>query len=141
VHVNRLRATDPLTRNEAEAAAARVLEAEWRAGGEGSITFDGDVRLEALNREYLGRTGPTDVIAFDLSGEDDALVGDVYISVDRAAAQAEEHGVPWKEELLRLEVHGILHLLGYDHEQDEGEMWARQEGWVVQLGGGTEACP
>lgn len=105
-----------------------------------SITFDDDARLAELNREYLGRTGPTDVIAFDLSGKDAGLVGDVYISVDRAAAQAEEHGVPRKEELLRLEVHGILHLLGYDHERDEGEMWARQEGWVERLSGRAKPC-
>jgi probable rRNA maturation factor len=140
VHVNLVRAIDPLKPDEARDAAIRVLAREWENGGEVSITFDGDERLRELNREYLGRRGSTDVIAFDLSGDDGSLVGDIYISVDRAAEQADEHGIPREEELLRLEVHGILHLVGYDHETDEGEMWARQERWVDRLTGRKGPC-
>ncbi len=133
VHVNTIRPIDPLGRRRAEEAAHLVLLEEWKGTGEVSITFDGDDCLRNLNREFLGKDEPTDVIAFDLSQNDEYLIGDVYISVDRAAEQASEHGVEYGEELLRLELHGILHLVGYDHTGDDESMWYRQEEWLDRL--------
>ena len=80
-----------------------------------SITFTDDEEITRINRESLGRDGPTDVIAFDLSEEGLPLetVGDVYISLDTALANSERFGVSRSEELLRLVAHGTLHVLGY----------------------------
>ena len=81
-----------------------------------SVTFVGDDEIAKLNSASLGREGPTDVIAFDLS--EDGLpfdkVGDVYISLDTALANSERFGVSRSEELLRLVVHGALHVLGHE---------------------------
>jgi len=122
---------------KAARAAREVLMNEGISKGEVSITFDGDKCLQDLNREFLGRDEPTDVIAFDLSHEEDYLLGDVYISVDRAAEQAGERDLPLEEELLRLQVHGILHLAGYDHNGEDKVMWEKQEYWVSKYSGRT----
>jgi len=92
-----------------------------------SISFTGDAEIGALNEERLGRTGPTDVIAFDLSEEGLPIdhVGDVYISVDTALENAGKYSVTLGEELLRLVIHGVLHVLGYT-DSDEGDR-ARME--------------
>jgi len=81
-----------------------------------SITFVGDEDMTRLNRNSLGREGSTDVISFDLSEEGLPYekVGDIYISVDRARENSRRFDVSHSEELLRLVVHGTLHLLGYD---------------------------
>jgi probable rRNA maturation factor len=105
-----------------------LLSARKIKQAEISLTFVGTVRIRRLNREYLGRDRVTDVLAFDLSGgEEDStggrnshspLVGDIYVCVPRAKKQAADHGIPAWEELVRLAVHGVLHLLGYDHENE-----------------------
>lgn len=79
-----------------------------------------DEEITGLNRLYLGRNGPTDVLAFPMSqGElrhiNPHLMGDVVISIDQAARQAKRLRHTLEEELLILILHGVLHLLGYDH--------------------------
>jgi len=98
------------------------------------ITDDGAVR--ELNREFRNVDAPTDVLAFGTGEEGDfvtapgepAYLGDVIISYPRAVIQAEEYGHSLNRELALLTVHGLLHLLGYDHadEVERTEMWARQ---------------
>jgi probable rRNA maturation factor len=98
------------------------------------ITDDGAVR--ELNREFRDVDAPTDVLAFGIGEESDfvtapgepAYLGDVIISYPRAVIQAEEYGHSINRELALLTVHGVLHLLGYDHvdEVERTEMWARQ---------------
>jgi probable rRNA maturation factor len=80
-----------------------------------SLTFLGDPEIARLNRRSLGRKGPTDVIAFDLSeaGLPYELVGDIYISLDRARAASRTFKVSVGEEIVRLAVHGMLHLVGH----------------------------
>ena len=82
------------------------------------LTDDGHMRQ--LNATYRGVEAPTDVLSFDLSGGDDRALaaggGEVYVSLDRAAAQAAEQRVPLLEELPRLMVHGLLHLAGFGHD-------------------------
>jgi len=73
-----------------------------------------------LNLRFKGREGPTDVLAFDF-GEDDFL-GEVYVSADRAREQSVEYGITETEEIKRLVVHGILHLLGYSHDEMKAKM-------------------
>ena len=85
-----------------------------------------DPQIEELNRQYLDRKGPTNVIAFamregDFSDLSPHLLGDVVISTDTAAREAENAAMSTERRLNELLVHGILHLLGYDHETDEEE--------------------
>ena len=91
--------------------------------------------IHKLNKEYRGIDRPTDVISFALEDTDDIkyddfrLLGDIYISIDKAESQAEEYDHSLKREICFLAVHGLLHLLGYDHmeKKDEEVMFAKQE--------------
>ena len=91
--------------------------------------------IHKMNREYRGIDRPTDVISFALEDEHDIdyddfrLLGDIYISIDKAKEQAKEYGHSLRREICFLSVHGLLHLLGYDHmeKEDEKVMFARQE--------------
>lgn len=108
-----------------------------------SVVLVGDPEMRALNRTYRGADRPTDVLAFALrEGEDDALradlLGDVVISLDTAARQAAARGVPPAEEVRVLLTHGLLHLLGYDHERSPAEarrMFRRQRQLLARLVG------
>ena len=106
--------------------ARAVLEATKSEPGEYqlSLLLTGDRQMRRLNKRHLGRNSSTDVLAFP--GEDDFL-GDVAICLDRAVAQAKEYGWRARNEVELLLVHGVLHLLGHDHETDGGEMAALQE--------------
>jgi probable rRNA maturation factor len=113
-----------------EQAVRRARAAEDRGAVEISVALLGDDDIGDLNRRYLGEEGPTDVIAFAL-GEDEDIVGDVYIGMEQARRQAEELSVPLEEELARLAIHGVLHVLGHDHpdgpDRIESPMFALQE--------------
>ena len=94
--------------------------------GELSILLVDDPQIEELNREYLNRYGSTNVIAFPMrtgrfSNIAPHLLGDVVISVETAAKEAKNAGISMEERFTQLMVHGILHLLGYDHEKSEQE--------------------
>jgi probable rRNA maturation factor len=101
--------------------AEGALAAVGRAGAEVAVTVWNDRRLHELNRTYRGKDRPTDVLSFPYDDEDGPL-GDVVISVDRAVAQAAERGHDLQRELELLTLHGTLHVCGYDHETDSGEM-------------------
>lgn len=103
------------------AVADGALRAVGREGAEVSVTLSNDRRLHALNRDYRGKDKPTDVLSFPYDEEGGPL-GDVIISVDRALAQAAERGHDLQRELELLTLHGTLHVCGYDHETDDGEM-------------------
>jgi probable rRNA maturation factor len=97
----------------------RAVEATLRQqeveDGEVSLALLDDPAIQALNREHLGHDRPTDVLAFALWSPGEPVLGDVYLGVEQAARQAREEGVPLEEELVRLAVHGTLHILGHDH--------------------------
>jgi probable rRNA maturation factor len=120
-----------------ERAARAALEDRGVTEGAVSLTLLDDAAMAAMNRRWKDRDGPTDVLAFALHDPDEAPMGDVYLGVDRAVAQAAELGEPAGRELARLAVHGTLHVLGWDHP-DEGreasEMWAHQERILAGLG-------
>jgi probable rRNA maturation factor len=97
-----------------------------------SILIVDDARIQELNRDYLQRDKPTNVISFSmLEGEGGSLqpqlLGDVVISADTAARDALEADIPFENELYFLLLHGILHLLGYDHERGTAEDTAKME--------------
>ena len=94
--------------------------------GEISILIVDDPQIEVLNRQYLKRQGPTNVIAFamregEFSDLTPHLLGDVVISTDTAAKEAQDAGMSLEHRFDELLVHGILHLFGYDHEDSEEE--------------------
>jgi probable rRNA maturation factor len=111
-------------------AALAALESLGSRDGEVSFTFVSADEIRVLNREYLDRDGATDVIAFDL-GEGPALLGDVYISPEVAVLNAAEHGESERQELLRLVIHGSLHVIGLAHPEgpgrDSAPMFVMQE--------------
>jgi probable rRNA maturation factor len=113
--------------------------AEW------SLTLVDDAAIQTFNREYRGYDRPTDVLSFSqLEGEDDfpmpeegpRVLGDVVVSVQRAQKQAEERGHEFEAEMALLITHGLLHLLGEDHDDPErkARMWARQQQVLDELG-------
>jgi probable rRNA maturation factor len=78
-----------------------------------------DPSIAVLNERFLERAGPTDVLAFSLGDAVD-VVGDVYVGFEQASRQAAELGISLAEELVRLTIHGTLHVLGHDHPEDAG---------------------
>lgn len=132
------------------ALGERVLQAHHWDKAEVGLTFTDDETIQQLNKEYRGIDAPTDVLSFALEegeegpleygeGEDSppVLLGDIVISLPRAKEQAREYGHSLEREVLYLAVHGLLHLLGYDHQhakdkqvmRAEEERFLQAEGW------------
>ena len=130
-----------LNRSRLRSLAKRLLRAERRPDGqEVSLLLCDDAAIRALNRDYRDHDQPTDVLSFaqeegdalPLGLAEDALphpLGDVIISVETARRQARSHGWTLQEEVEALLVHGMLHLLGYDHPtpEDQAIMRARED--------------
>ena len=92
-----------------------------------TIVFVGDEAIRKLNGQFRGKNYATDVLSFPSQAEpfeveNGSQLGEVVISVQRAMAQAKEHGLTFSGEVKQLILHGLLHLCGYDHETDRGEM-------------------
>lgn len=111
-----------------ERFAARALEVVPAKGAGVTVAFVSDRAMGELNRRWRGKRGTTDVLSFP-AGQDEferaaegAMLGDVVISVEQAERQAAEHGLSFEREVEQLILHGMLHLCGYDHERDAGEM-------------------
>jgi probable rRNA maturation factor len=110
-----------------------VLRAEKVSAALVSVAFCTRREIAAVNRRHLDRAGPTDVIAFGFArlGDHDPVIGDIYIAPEVARDNAADAGVGVREEVVRLVVHGTLHVLGYDHPEGDrrltSAMWDRQE--------------
>ena len=100
--------------------ADRALEAIGKSESAATIAFVSDKRILALNRQFRGVDKATDVLSFP--AEEKVNLGDIAVSVDTATAQAKENGLTLEGEIAQLILHGLLHLCGYDHETDSGEM-------------------
>jgi probable rRNA maturation factor len=117
----------------------KINAKQWREFGEkallaiggdnqsAAIVFVGDKAIKRLNRQFRGQNYVTDVLSFPskaepFEGENGSQLGDVVISAPRAATQSKEHGLSFSDEVRQLILHGLLHLCGYDHETDRGEM-------------------
>jgi probable rRNA maturation factor len=108
-----------------------------------AVVITDDDSIRTLNRDFRGADEPTDVLAFGeekagpfvMAPGEPAYLGDVIVSLERAEAQAAERSLATRTELQLLLVHGILHLLGYDHteESEQQEMWARQDAILKTL--------
>lgn len=112
----------------AEAVRAAVEETE---GGNFSVAFVSDRRMKELNKLFRGKDSTTDVLSFpheadEFETHEEHFLGDIVISVEQAARQAKENELTLDNEIKQLMLHGVLHLCGYDHETDAGEMNARE---------------
>ena len=132
----------------------KAAEMEKIPDGEVAITFVTDLEIHELNKEYRGIDRPTDVLSFAMNesideeldiiydlGENEAIdlpeiLGDIIISVETAIAQSKEYGHSIHREIGFLFVHGFLHLLGYDHQDEasEAEMMGKQETVLAEVG-------
>jgi probable rRNA maturation factor len=135
--------TVEITENERTSiarAAEAALKAEHR-DGDLTIVVDSPERIQTLNREYRNVDRVTDVLTFpawegEISLSADGYLGDIMICYERAVEQAKEYGHSLERELSFLAVHGVLHLLGYDHmtEPDEIRMRERQTAILEGIG-------
>ena len=138
-----------LSTEDLRAVAQVTLQLEGQSG-QVTLVITGDPDIQRLNRDFLGIDAPTDLLAFSAQETGDSFVaapeagnylGDVIVSYPRAVAQAAELGHPVEQEITLLVVHGVLHLLGYDHadEAEKEAMWARQEVILREFGFGLPA--
>lgn len=130
-----------------EELACFVLQAEGKPEtSEVSVSFVDDDEIAQLNEEYRGKHGPTDVLSFECDNLDDEFscpegieediyeLGDIIIAVDVAERQTKEFGTTFEEEITLLMVHGLLHLCGYDHiEDDEAEVMEAREAELISM--------
>ncbi len=113
--------------NDIENIIIKIMDHLDCRNQEVSILLTGDTDIRRLNQEFRSIDQPTDVLSFPQNADEDpcipeeVILGDIAVSLDIAKAQAKEHGLDFKEEIILLLIHGILHLLGYDHEISEQE--------------------
>ena len=135
---------DEVNANALSRAIAAALLAEDRPGGEVTLLVTDDDTVAAYNLEYRGVAGPTDVLSFAAqeptpgfitAPEMAAYLGDIVIALPFTRRQAAVLNRPLIDELRLLAVHGVLHLLGYDHAEPEEEvaMWAKQDAILAEL--------
>lgn len=100
--------------------ATKALNAISKKDSSATIAFVSDKRIRELNRQFRGIDKATDVLSFP--AEEESNLGDMAVSVETAVIQAKENGLSHDREIAQLILHGLLHLCGYDHETDNGEM-------------------
>lgn len=132
--------------NLLERSAQEALKAAGSSPeSELTIVISDDTQLQALNMQYLGIDAPTDVLSFPANETDpdsgEIYLGDIIISYPRAQAQADAGGHSLQDELQLLVVHGVLHLLGYDHTDatEQTRMWSIQAEILRRLGSSIAA--
>jgi len=126
-----------------KATAKALLAAVGEEGSSLSLTLVDDEAIRVLNREHRGKDKPTDVLSFPMFDDaiddpeiDERLLGDVVISIDTARRQAADYDAPVQRELYRLLIHGLLHVLGHDHEEpaERAEMEAEEKRLAAAIG-------
>jgi len=117
----------------------KVLKKAGKTKASLSINFVGEKKIRSLNKKYRKNDSITDVISFALQDGQSIIestdLGDIFICPNQIKKQAKDFKIVEKEETIRMLVHGVLHLLGYDHKnkKDEKEMFEKQEGLVIEL--------
>ena len=121
-----------LNRRQIRSSLVRLLKRLGLEDRELSLLLVDNEEIRELNRIYLGRDYPTNVISFamsegDYGGVNPHLLGDIIISVEKAMSEGETSGTSFKESLDFLMIHGLLHLLGYDHESGDTQEARRMQ--------------
>lgn len=123
-----------ITKKFIKESAEKILEYMGIDKAEVSITLTDDRTIQSINKEWRGKDMPTDVLSFPIDEKPPKyryrVLGDIVISLPYAKRQSEKIGLSYREEVIRLLIHGILHLLGYDHERskkDEDIMFSLQD--------------
>lgn len=127
-----------LSKKKIEDTVKTVLNFLKKKDAEVSVHLIGDRKIKKINADYRGKNKVTDVLAFAMQeGKqmDDKDLGDIFISVPQVKRQSKKQKISYEEELVRMLVHGVLHLNGYDHmeEKDEKKMFSLQEKLVKKL--------
>jgi probable rRNA maturation factor len=111
-----------LPRQKLNILFTKLVNKELPRGKKGQINliFTTDRKMKVLNYQFRSINDPTDVLSFNIDPPDhaDNIYGEIYIAVPYAAKQAKQYGNPFRDELVRLFCHGLLHLFGYDHDKD-----------------------
>ena len=130
------RAAEPRAATLARGAAAATLAVEGRERARLAVLLASDARLAALNAQFRGRAGPTNVLSFAAGLPGAIHLGDIALAFGICAREAAEQGKPLADHLQHLVAHGVLHLLGYDHESEaEAEiMEAKERAIMAGLG-------
>lgn len=123
----------PITTARARELVELTMKSEKVRDALVSIAFVGRTAISRYNKQYLGHSGPTDVISFGMSRDHKRapVIGDIYICPEIARVNARRFGTPFKQEIERLVVHASLHVVGYEHPEDDSRanspMWRKQE--------------
>ena len=117
----------PIDADHWQKFTARAMQTAGARPGDVSVVFVSDRLMRELNRTWRGKRGTTDVLSFPANQDEiekaaGLNLGEVVISLEQAERQANAHGLLLEDELAQLILHGLLHLCGYDHETDNGEM-------------------
>jgi probable rRNA maturation factor len=124
----------PVNNSEIQFYCNAVLANQGTDGGHATIIFTSDEFLRKMKKKYFNIDVYTDVITFNLEEMDKPLDGEIYISAQRAGENAKKYGVAWKDEIIRLIIHGSLHLLGYDDRtEDEKEIMTSLENKYISI--------
>jgi probable rRNA maturation factor len=119
-----------------QAFTEKVIE-QIAVGKTVAVAFVSDKKMSQLNRDFRGQNSTTDVLSFPFEADefdiDGSFLGDIVISLEQAERQAIENNLTLELEVKQLILHGILHLLGYDHETDNGEMNQLELKWRKKL--------
>jgi len=129
------RAAEPRARRLARSAAAATLRHERRAGSL-TILLSDDDRVAELNLAFRGKSGPTNVLSFPMAGPGTESLGDIALAFATCRREAAAQGKPLADHLRHLTAHGVLHLLGYDHQSDAeaDAMEAKERAILAGLG-------
>lgn len=114
-----------------------TIAADYKKSGSLLVVFNNDIQMSELNFKFKGKRKPTDVLAFNLADNSATgyIDGEVYVGLQTAARQAAEYNVDYLEEIIRLCVHGFLHLLGFSdlNISDKKNMWQIQEKYISRF--------
>jgi len=124
--INRQR-SKPINARQLRELGERALRTIGSSKQTATVVFVGDAAIRKLNKQFRGKDQVTDVLSFPneaerFEAENQSQLGEVVIAVERAATQAKQNGLTFSNEVAQLTLHGLLHLCGYDHETDNGEM-------------------
>jgi probable rRNA maturation factor len=136
IAINNQQTAHKIDRAQLKAGVQRVLAGEGIEKAVISIAVVGDPTMHQLNRQYLQHDYPTDVLSFLLEDDDDRIEGEIIISADYAAREAEQFGWSPQEEMLLYVIHGSLHLVGYDDLEPElkAEMRVKEREYLATFG-------